>query len=72
MAVTYRDGVFAAGDTRGDGEVGEDVTDNPRTIRALPLRLRVADSPPVVEVRGEVYLRLAAFARLNDQRSRPG
>ena len=72
ISLTYRDGVFAVGATRGDGEVGEDVTANLRTIGSLPLRLRVADPPPVVEVRGEVYLRLAAFARLNDQRLAAG
>ena len=72
ISLTYRDGVFTVGATRGDGEVGEDVTANLRTIGSLPLRLRVADPPPVVEVRGEVYLRLAAFARLNEQRLAAG
>ena len=72
ISLTYRDGVFAVGATRGDGEVGEDVTANLRTIGSLPLRLRVPDPPPVVEVRGEVYLPLAAFARLNEQRIADG
>ena len=72
ISLTYRDGVFAVGATRGDGEVGEDVTANLRTIGSLPLRLRVAGPPPVVEVRGEVYLRLAAFAHLNEQRLEAG
>jgi DNA ligase (NAD+) len=72
ISLTYRDGVFAVGATRGDGEVGEDVTANLRTIRSLPLRLRVTEPPPVVEVRGEVYLPLAAFARLNEQRLEAG
>jgi DNA ligase (NAD+) len=72
ISLTYRDGVFAVGATRGDGEVGEDVTANLRTIGSLPLRLRVPDPPPVVEVRGEVYLPLAAFARLNERRVADG
>ena len=64
--------MFAVGATRGNGEVGEDVTANLRTIGSVPLRLAVADPPPVVEVRGEVYLPLAAFARLNEQRIADG
>ena len=72
ISLTYRDGVFAVGATRGNGEVGEDVTANLRTIGSVPLRLLVADPPPVVEVRGEVYLPLAAFARLNEQRIADG
>jgi DNA ligase (NAD+) len=72
ISLTYRDGVFVVGATRGNGEVGEDVTANLRTIRSIPLRLLVDDPPPVVEVRGEVYLPLAAFARLNEQRVAEG
>ena len=71
ISLTYRDGLFIVGATRGNGEVGEDVTANLRTIGALPLRLR-AGAPPVVEVRGEVYLPLAAFARLNEARAAEG
>ena len=72
ISLTYRDGLFAVGATRGNGEVGEDVTANLRTIGALPLRLRGARPPAVVEVRGEVYLPLAAFARLNEARAAAG
>ena len=72
ISLTYRDGRFAVGATRGNGEVGEDVTANLRTIGALPLRLRGARPPAVVEVRGEVYLPLAAFARLNEAREADG
>ena len=72
ISLTYRDGLFAVGATRGNGEVGEDVTANLRTIGSLPLRLRGADPPAVVEVRGEVYLPLAAFARLNEARAAAG
>ena len=53
-----------------DGEIGEDVTQNLRTIGAIPLR--VEDAPPLLEVRGEIYLPLAAFARLNEQRAEAG
>ena len=67
----YEDGVLALASTRGDGEVGEDVTPNIRTIRQVPLRLRGKALPEVVEVRGEVYMRRADFAALNEaQRSR--
>jgi DNA ligase (NAD+) len=72
ISLTYRDGVFSVGATRGDGEVGEDVTANLRTIGSVPLRMLVDDPPPVVEVRGEVYLPLAAFRRLNEQRITDG
>jgi DNA ligase (NAD+) len=72
ISLTYRDGLFAVGATRGNGEVGEDVTANLRTIGSLPLRLRGARPPAVVEVRGEVYLPLAAFARLNEARAAAG
>ena len=71
ISLTYRDGVFVRGATRGNGEVGEDVTNNLRTVRTLPLRLQ-GTSPPVVEVRGEVYLPLAAFERLNQSRAAEG
>ncbi len=72
ISLTYRDGVFSVGATRGNGEIGEEVTANLRTIGAVPLRLLVDDPPPVVEVRGEVYLPLAAFMRLNEQRIADG
>jgi DNA ligase (NAD+) len=64
MSLRYEDGVQAA--TRGDGEVGEDVTHNIRTIGQIPLRLP-ADAPPVLEVRGEVYMRRDHFDALNDR-----
>lgn len=75
VALIYEGGRFVSGATRGDGVVGEDVTANLRTIRAIPTRLRLADGtapPPVVEVRGEVYLPLAAFADLNAARAEQG
>ena len=62
------------GATRGNGEIGEDVTPNLRTIRTVPLAMSAgaAPHPPVVEVRGEVYLPLQAFAQLNEQRIAAG
>jgi DNA ligase (NAD+) len=74
ISLTYEDGIFVQGATRGDGVVGEEVTQNLRTIRAIPMRLRVApgEAPPVIEVRGEVYLPLAAFAELNERRAVAG
>lgn len=67
VELVYEDGVFTRGSTRGDGEVGEDVTENLRTIRAIPLRLR-EDGPKAkgtVSVRAEVLIPLEAFAELN-------
>ena len=70
MSLRYQDGVLVQAATRGDGETGEDVTQNVRTIGQVPLRLP-ADAPPVLEVRGEVYMRRDDFERLNDvQRER--
>jgi DNA ligase (NAD+) len=70
ISLVYEDGVLVRGATRGNGEVGEDVTQNLRTIGAIPLRIE--DAPPLVEVRGEIYLPLAAFAKLNEQRAEAG
>jgi DNA ligase (NAD+) len=70
ISLVYEDGVLVRGATRGNGEVGEDVTQNLRTIGAIPLRVK--DAPPLLEVRGEIYLPLAAFARLNEQRAAAG
>ncbi|HEX8074006.1 MAG TPA: hypothetical protein VF545_03405, partial [Thermoleophilaceae bacterium] len=70
ISLVYRDGLLERGATRGNGEVGEVVTHNLRTIKAIPLR--IADAPPLVEVRGEVYLPRSAFARLNEQRAEAG
>ena len=75
ISLTYEGGRFVQGATRGDGVVGEDVTANLRTIRAIPQRLRTAagaEPPAVVEVRGEVYLPLRAFAELNEARAAAG
>jgi DNA ligase (NAD+) len=70
ISLVYRDGVLERGATRGNGEVGEDVTHNLRTIGAVPLR--VADAPALVEVRGEVYMSLRDFTALNERRAEAG
>jgi DNA ligase (NAD+) len=70
ISLLYRDGVLERGATRGNGEVGEDVTHNLRTIGAIPLR--IADAPPLLEVRGEVYMSLPDFAALNERRAEAG
>lgn len=66
VALTYQDGRFVRGATRGDGMVGEDVTANLRTIRAVPTKLRAAKPPKLIEVRGEVYIPTKAFAEMNE------
>jgi len=69
VSLTYVDGLFVTGATRGDGETGEDVTANLRTVRAIPLR--IAATVPRLEVRGEVLMRKRDFERLNaEQRAR--
>ncbi len=70
ISLIYRDGVLERGATRGNGEVGEDVTHNLRTIGAIPLR--VDGAPPLLEVRGEVYMSLPDFAALNERRAEAG
>ena len=70
VALEYRDGLFVQGATRGDGHVGEDVTENLRTIRSLPLR--IPDAPARLIVRGEVYMPKAVFHALNEERERRG
>ncbi|HWQ54563.1 MAG TPA: NAD-dependent DNA ligase LigA [Bryobacteraceae bacterium] len=70
MSAHYRDGIFVQGITRGDGTVGEDVTENARTIRSLPLK--VATKLPAFEVRGETVMNRRAFERLNAERDERG
>ncbi len=75
IALVYRDGRFVQGATRGDGSRGENITPNLETIRSLPKRLKAAKGrplPPEFEVRGEVYLSKAEFARLNAERAEAG
>jgi DNA ligase (NAD+) len=70
ISLVYEEGVLVRGATRGNGEIGEDVTTNLRTIGAIPLR--IDDAPPLLEVRGEAYMPLAAFAKLNEERAAAG
>jgi DNA ligase (NAD+) len=72
ISLIYRDGVLEIGATRGNGEVGEDVTHNLRTIPTIPLRIEGDDAPALIEVRGEVYMSLADFAALNERRAEQG
>ncbi|HEX8975556.1 MAG TPA: NAD-dependent DNA ligase LigA [Solirubrobacteraceae bacterium] len=72
ISLLYRDGVFERGATRGNGEVGEDVTHNLRTIGSIPLRLDMDPAPALLEVRGEVYMSLPDFAALNERRAEAG
>lgn len=71
LAVHYEDGVFRQAITRGDGSTGEDVTENARTIRSLPLRI-TGKFPTKFEARGEVIMNRRAFDRLNSERDREG
>ena len=70
ISLTYENGALSRGATRGDGRIGEEVTQNLKTIKAIPLGIE--DAPELVEVRGEIYMGLKDFARLNEQRAEAG
>ena len=70
VALEYEDGLFVRGATRGDGQVGEDVTENLRTVRSIPLK--IPDAPPRLIVRGEVFMPKKVFHSLNEERERRG
>lgn len=72
VSLIYQDGELQTGATRGNGLVGEDVTVNLKTIRTIPLRLKGPSLPPIVEVRGEVFLALSDFEGINRRRSEAG
>ncbi|HEY9710549.1 MAG TPA: NAD-dependent DNA ligase LigA, partial [Oculatellaceae cyanobacterium] len=72
LALTYENGVLVRGATRGDGVTGEDITQNVRTIRSIPLRLNAENPPAVVEVRGEAFLPLEVFKQINQEREEAG
>ena len=71
VALTYVDGLLVTGATRGDGYRGENITQNLRTVRSIPLSVP-RDAPPRFEVRGEVYLPKAGFKKLNEERAKDG
>ena len=70
VALEYENGLFVRGATRGDGQIGEDVTENLKTIRSIPLKIE--DAPPRLIVRGEVYMPKTVFEQLNEQRDKLG
>jgi len=71
VALTYADGLLITGATRGDGYRGEDITQNLKTVRSIPLSVP-KEAPPRFEVRGEVYLPKAGFKKLNEERAKEG
>ncbi len=74
IALTYENGILVRGATRGDGVMGEDITQNVRTIRSIPLRLNLTDLENVekVEVRGEAFFLLDVFKQINEERQKAG
>ncbi|MGB8465321.1 MAG: hypothetical protein WCE49_10290, partial [Terrimicrobiaceae bacterium] len=66
ISLRYEHGLLVSGATRGDGETGDDITQNLKTVRAIPLRLRGDVAPSVLEARGEVYMTSSGFAKLRD------
>ena len=78
ISLTYRDGLFVLGATRGDGRFGDDVTENLKTIRSIPLHIPTSNSsfkgavPKLLEVRGEVYIPHASFDKMNREREKTG
>ncbi len=72
MSLIYENGIFVQAATRGDGTTGEDVTENIRTVRAIPLKLSREKLPKLIEVRGEIHMRKADFIRLNQQQEAKG
>ena len=72
LALSYENGILVRGATRGDGVTGEDITQNVRTIRSVPLKLELENCPPLVEVRGEAFLPLDVFQQINQERQNAG
>src|SRR5205085_972253 len=69
VSLVYEGGRLVHGATRGDGYIGEDVSANLRTLRTVPMRLAGRRAPKILEVRGEVYMPIRAFERLNEELS---
>ena len=72
IALTYENGILIKGATRGDGVTGEEITQNVKTIRTIPLKLNLDSPPPRIEVRGEAFLPLDVFEAINRERSESG
>ncbi|MBW4466586.1 MAG: NAD-dependent DNA ligase LigA [Pegethrix bostrychoides GSE-TBD4-15B] len=72
LALTYENGLLVRGATRGDGLTGEEITQNVRAIRSIPLRLKLENPPPAVEIRGEAFLGLDPFRQINQERQQAG
>jgi DNA ligase (NAD+) len=72
LNLTYEKGQLVSAATRGDGETGEEVTQNVRTIRSVPMRLQTKTPPPLIEIRGEVILPIADFEKLNKEQEKKG
>jgi DNA ligase (NAD+) len=72
LALSYENGLLVRGATRGDGTTGEEITQNVKTIRSIPLRLNLDNPPPWVEVRGEAFLALDVFDQINQERAKIG
>lgn len=72
IAARYEKGVFVQGVTRGDGKKGDDITHNMRTISSLPLKLHGKNIPELLDLRGEVYMSLPSFEKLNEERANTG
>ncbi|OCR01784.1 DNA ligase (NAD(+)) LigA [Oscillatoriales cyanobacterium USR001] len=72
LALTYKNGILVRGATRGDGVTGEEITQNVKTIRSIPLKLKLENCPPSIEVRGEAFLSLEVFGEINQEREQTG
>lgn len=72
LALTYENGILVRGATRGDGVTGEEITQNVKTIRSIPLKLQLDNPPASVEVRGEAFLSIAVFEEINQEREQAG
>ncbi len=70
VSIVYEQGVLHHAATRGDGRTGEDITHNIKTIQVIPLRLQIQKTPELIEIRGEVYMTLSGFERLNDSQTK--